>query len=388
MYELQKLLDRFWICRETDPETYTTLRRTLPQHRQFLNEQLGWNLVENDRIIKLEKVPPKAAPWMGIADFQDPLDYCLLCGLLLYLADLDDGEQFLLSHLTETLESLLSDVVAVDWTRFPHRKSLVRVLRHAQERQLLVVYDGVSDGFGNDRTQEVLYENTGLCREYPIHHGRSIQNCHSVADFEAASLDGAESNRRRQRVYRQLLLSPALYWTEDNHSDYDYLKNQHFRIGKYLQEAVDGQLEVHYNGAFLVLEQENRFSVTHPRESALSDVVVLLCAQLREKIAQGIWPRQGDDTVVLTCREFARELEECRRQSERGWGRTLRETAPERLLAQVLEYMEGWMLLSCQGDKICLWPAVGKWVGCYPTRFEQHSDAEGVEERDESLENA
>ncbi len=49
------------------------------------------------------------------------------------------------------LSALLSDpgcgdffnkVQPVDWTRFPHRKSLVRVLQYAQEVGLVLVYDG------------------------------------------------------------------------------------------------------------------------------------------------------------------------------------------------------------------------------------------------------
>ena len=73
---------------------------------------------------------------------QEPLDYCLLCAVLLFLADLDDGIPFLLSSLTQAVETFLSKVQPVDWTRFPHRKSLVRVLQYAQEVGLVLVYDG------------------------------------------------------------------------------------------------------------------------------------------------------------------------------------------------------------------------------------------------------
>lgn len=97
MYEFRFLLDRFWITKAEDKELYYTLKRTQPEYKRFLNEQLGWNLIVNEAVIKLEKVPPKAMPWMGIQEFSDTMDYCLLCALLLYLSDLDDEEQFLLS---------------------------------------------------------------------------------------------------------------------------------------------------------------------------------------------------------------------------------------------------------------------------------------------------
>ena len=224
-----------------------------PATAALWNEQLGWNLIVNESVIKLEKVPPKAMAWMGIQEFQEKLDYCLLCGMLLFLSDLDDGEQFLLSTLTEALEAILAGVQPVDWTRFPHRKALVRVLQYAQRTGMLLAYDGVSEGFGNDQTQEVLYENTGLSRYFIVHFGRDIMKCRSIEDFEAFSWEGEEAERGRQRiqrVYRQLTLAPALYWSEENRSDYDYVKNQRAWLNRYLGEALGGELQIHKNGAF------------------------------------------------------------------------------------------------------------------------------------------
>lgn len=145
-----------------------------------MNEQLGWNLIVNESVVKLEKVPPKAMVWMGIQEFQEKLDYCLLCGMLLFLSDLDDGEQFLLSSLTEALEAILAEVQPVDWTRFSHRKALVRVLQYAQRLGYFWSMTAVSEGFGNDQTQEVLYENTGLSRHFTVHFGRDIMHCKSL----------------------------------------------------------------------------------------------------------------------------------------------------------------------------------------------------------------
>lgn len=211
MYEFRALMDRFWVTRAENGDLYFSLKRILPDYRRLINELLGWNLVVNESVIKLEKVPPKAMPWMGIQSFQEPLDYCLLCAVLLYLADQDDGASFLLSSLTQAVETFLGDVCPVDWTRFLHRKSLVRVLQYAQEIRLVLVYDGNSALFGNDQNQEVLYENTGLSRHFPVHFGRDIMECRSIEDFEALSWEGDDTEQRRRRVYRQLILAPGMY---------------------------------------------------------------------------------------------------------------------------------------------------------------------------------
>ena len=388
MDEFRYLLDRFWVTRAENKELYFSVKRALPLYRRLVNEQLGWNLVVNESVIKLEKVPPKAMSWMGIQEFQESLDYCLLCGTLLFLSDLDDGEQFLLSSLTESLGAILAEVQPMDWTRFSHRKSLVRVLRYAQRIGLLIVYDGVSEAFGNDQTQEVLYENTGLSRHFPVHFGRDIMHCNSIEDFESFAWEGEDAARGRQRiqrVYRQLILSPALYWSEHDHSDYDYVKNQRSWLNRYLSETMGGELHVHKNGAFFVLDEEHRFGSVHPRDSAISDVALLLCAQLRNRIKAGIYPRNEDDTVFLTHREFQHEMIQCQAQYGTGWGRRLRELSLDKLAQELISYLSDWMFLEKQLEGILLYPAVGKWIGRYPA---QYQDRVREETTDEPLEDA
>lgn len=389
MNEFRYLLDRFWVTRRENKELYFSVKRALPNYRRLVNEQLGWNLIVNEGVVKLEKVPPRAMPWMGIQEFQETLDYCLLCGMLLFLSDLDDGEQFLLSSLTEALGALLAETQPVDWTRFPHRKALVRVLQYAQKIGLLLVYDGVSEGFGNDQNQEVLYENTGLSRHFTVHFGRDIMGCRSIEDFEAFSWEGEDAERghqRIQRVYRQLSLAPALYWSTQNHSEYDYVKNQRSWVNRYLGEAMGGgELQIHKNGAFFVLDGDNKFGLVHPRDTALTDAVLMLCAQLRGQITAGQYPRGEEDTVFLTQREFQREIVQCRERYGDGWGRRLRELPLEKLIGELTDYMAGWMLLEEREEGVVLYPAVGKWVGRYPARYQ--ADA-GEEDADEPLEDA
>lgn len=372
MYEFRSLLDRFWITRAGDKDLYYTVRRAQPSYRRMVNELLGWNLIVNESVIKLEKVPPKPMAWMGIPAFQETLDYSLLCALLLYLSDLEDGAEFLLSSLTEAVETFMAEECPVDWTRFPHRKALVRVLRYAQDIGMLLVYDGNSEGFGSDRKQEVLYENTGLSRHFAVHFGKSIMSCTSVEDFEALSREGDEAQTGRERVhriYQQLALSPALYWSDEDRNDYDYLKNQHVWIEKNLQETLGGELHIHKNGAFFVLEEGGRFGAVHPSDRAVSDIVLLLCARLREAVNRGDYTRSADDTLLLSPHEFQYEVRLCAMESKKGWGRTLRELPFEKLCREIIDYMSGWMLLAERPDGIWIYPGAGKWVGRYPAAW-------------------
>lgn len=81
MNNVRALLDQFWVTRLENRDLYFTLKRAQPEYRRLVSELLGWNLIVNESVVKLEKVPPKAMPWMGIQTFQEPMDYCLLCAV-------------------------------------------------------------------------------------------------------------------------------------------------------------------------------------------------------------------------------------------------------------------------------------------------------------------
>lgn len=382
MDEFRALLDRFWITRTGDRELYFALKRALPDYRRLVHEQLGWNLIVNEAVVKLEKVPPRAMPWMGISSFQDGLDYCLLCAVLLFLADLDDGAPFLLSTLTQALETFLAEVRPVDWTQFLHRKALVRVLQYAQDTGLVVVYDGNSAGFGNNREQEVLYENTGLSRHFPVHFGRDILACRTIEDVEAFAWEGDNTESRRHRVYQQLALAPGFYVTEENRGDFEYLKNQHRAVNDNLSETLNGELQLYKNGAFFLLYQGERCGQLYPDTRALSDVALLVCAQLREQILGGVYPRREDDTVVLSRWEFREEVKGCRKRCGNGWGSQIRAMSLDRIVQELIAHMADWMLLEELGEDLRLNPAVGKLVGRYPASYQN----ECGEEEDDALE--
>ena len=367
MSELWYLLDQYWILRSENKELYRSVKRALPEHRHFTNELLGWNVIVNEKIIKLEKIPPRSMPWMGIEEFSEIKDYCLLCAVLLYLADQDDGGQFLLPSMIAVIESYVAEESPVDWTRYTDRKSLVRVLRYAQRMGLLIAHDGNSEGFSNKQDHEVLYENTGLSRYFAVHFGRDISNCRSIEDFEAFAWEGDadRGHRRVNRVYRQLVLAPALYWAEGDMADYEYIKNQRQWVSKYLHDALGGELQIHKNGAFFVLSEEERFGLCHPRDLALSDAALLLCAHLREQICDGTLQRREDDTAVITRREFQRCVNQCRALFHERWGRQMREMTEDKLCEELLAYMTGWMMIEERGDFLLLCPAAAKWTGYY-----------------------
>ena len=60
MNEVRTLFEKFWICKDTEKETYYKVKRDIPAFQRFVREQLGWRLVHTENILKLEKRPAHA----------------------------------------------------------------------------------------------------------------------------------------------------------------------------------------------------------------------------------------------------------------------------------------------------------------------------------------
>src|SRR6056297_1315808 len=106
MKELEILLERYWISKEEDKELYYRIKDAYPEFKDFLQNKLGYRIIINPYIIKLEKIQGKPESWMGIEDFNDKLEYAFFCLLLIFLEDKGPEEQFILSQVTEFIEAV------------------------------------------------------------------------------------------------------------------------------------------------------------------------------------------------------------------------------------------------------------------------------------------
>lgn len=373
MNEARTLLENFWICKDCDKETYYKVKRDIPNFQKFIREQLGWKLIHTENLLKLEKKPAHAQSFMGIEDFTDIRDYCILCVVLMYLEDKEEQEQFLLSELIDYVETQLKTYMEIDWTSFTQRKSLVCVMQYMERLQMLCVYEGSSEAFGREEGQEVLYENTGYSKYFATSFTTDISSYESWKDFEKIDFEELNEDRgtlRINRVYRQLAVCPAYYWEENDDADALYLKNQRQWVSKYLNDNLGGNLDIYKNAAFLTLEADDCYGMVHPRDAMLPEAVLLLCAKLQKKLYDGKLQKKENECIYLSRNEFAEIVFDCRNQWNDAWSKEFREMDEKKLLETILEYMEHWMMLAYDGDEITILPAVGRMKGIYPKDFE------------------
>lgn len=373
MNAVRTLFEQFWICKDDSKEDYYKVKRELPIFRKFVREQLGWKLIHTENLLKLEKIPAHAESFMGIQEFTEVLDYCMLCVVLMYLEDKEEGEQFLLSELIDYLETRLKGQMEIDWTSFSQRKSVVRVLQYMEKMQMLRAYEGSSEAFGMERGQEVLYENTGYSKYFAASFPVDISEYEVWQDFEKQKFEEIQEDRgsaRIHRVYRQLAVCPAMYWESNDDADSLYLKNQRQWVAKYLGGNLGGVLEIHKNAAFLMLEEDDCYGRVHPRDAMLPEIVLLICARIQKYLREGRMVKDEQERIHITRDQFAELVLSCRREEGIGWSKEYREMEENRLTAAVFGYMRDWLFICEEEGGLLILPAAGKQAGFYPEDFE------------------
>ena len=373
MNELEQLLNRRWILKSDDKELYYKVRDSIGSIRKFAAEKLGCQIIENSLLVKLEKIPAKPEIYMGIEEFTSKEEYAYLCILLMFLEDKDPEEQFVISQLTEYIASHIPGQ-SVDWTLFVSRRRLVKVLRFAVSQGLLKVTDGSDDLFMDEQAGEVLYENTGASRYFMRSFSKDIMDYGRPSDFEESDWFGVDEDRglaRRHRVYKKILFSVGMYREEGTEEDFEYLKYYGRRLSEDLEQCFDCQVHIHKGSAFFMMGEECYMVTAFPGNNALSDILLLCCTKIREKVSEGAWKVQKDEMILADAVEFEQMLKDVKRDFGQGFTKNYREMPEGEFVKEILEAMEWWTFIKrIEGThEIIIYPSAGKMTGSYPEDY-------------------
>ncbi|KNZ43141.1 TIGR02678 family protein [Acetobacterium bakii] len=371
MKELEILLDQYWVVKDNDKDLFYRVKDSIPQFKTFLSDKLGYGIVINQHLIKLEKIPGSAESFMGIQEFNHPMQYILLCLLLMFLEDRSRDEQFVLSEITEFIAGNNIGKEKIDWTQYSHRKHFIKVLRFAQRLGLMKVNDGDDQKFAYHDDAEVLYESTGLSRYFVRHFTADIMGFANYQDIENAEWGDLNADRgviRRQRVYRKLLMEPVVYSQGADDVDYDYIKKQRGLMEGDFLKYLEYPLHVHKNGAMLVVPAEKNIQDGFPNTRAICDITLLLVAQMREALAEKKLKINPTGGVSLSRVAFDEWVVELKAKAGRNWSKEFREMSAAGLAANLAEYMEDFKMLRqlYDGREIEILPLAGKLMGTYP----------------------
>ncbi len=381
MTTFEKLLDNYWFVKDINVNEYNGIKRDLNNETQeFIKNKLGYKLIVNPYIIKMEKIPGKPQEFMGIESFNSKLEYVFLCLILIYLEERTRGEQFILSGLIDYIQNLVAEVdiqeIKIDFTIYSQRKAMVNVLRFIKEMGFIVIYDGDESKFAENIESDVLYEVTGASKYFMRNFSSNITDCNLYTDIyqkEQLGLEQDKGKERRQRIYRRLFTENVVYKEEKDDQDYNYIKNYRNIIHQDVDKMLDSSLEVHKNGAYILLTENKNLKHTFPSNRAISDVVSLINGLIVQKVKEGNFKTNMNDTINISEIEMTKLVREVKEKYSRGFSKEFRELEENKLLIEIVKYMKQFDMIRYNEEtrEYTIMPICFKIIGKYPADFSQ-----------------
>ena len=381
MKPIELLLEKYWIVKEMDEDNYNKIKTELDEQTQtFIKDKLGYKIIANPYIIKLEKIPGKPQSFMGIQEFTNKLEYLFLCMILIYLETKSRRDQFILSQLIDYLQNLQTEIdlkdVTIDFNLYSHRKSMVKVLKYTQELGFIKRYDGDENKFADSIENDVLYEVTGISKYFVRNFTSNISDCNLYTDIyekEQLGLDQDKGIERRQRIYRRLFTENVVYPEDKEDLDYLYIKNYKNTIEQDVDKILDASLEVHKDGSYILLLDNQNFKNTFPNHKAISDVVLFLNTIIIEKMKRENRTEQG---IFVSELEFTKLVEETKNRYQDGFSKEFRQKDVKDLVTEAISFMQEFDMVRYHEDQkeYEIMPIVFKIRGTYPKEFNTDGD--------------
>ena len=380
MTTFEKLLENYWVVRDIDVDAYNSIKKDLTDETQeFIKNKLGYKLIVNPYVIKMEKIPGKPQAFMGIESFNSKLEYVFLCLILIYLEERTKKEQFILSGLIDYIQNLIAEVdiqdIKIDFTIYSQRKAMVNVLKFIKNMGFIIMYDGDENKFAEDIENDVLYEVTGVSKYFMRKFSSNITDCNLYTDIyekEQLGLEQDKGKERRQRIYRRLFTENVVYKENDDDQDYNYIRNYRNVINQDVDKMLASSLEVHKNGAYILLTEDKNFKNTFPSNKAISDVVSFINTIIVKKLKEGKIKENINDTINISEIEFVKLVREVKEKYGKGFSKEFRELAEDKLLIEIVNYMKQFDMIRHNEEtkEYTIMPICFKIIGKYPKDFQ------------------
>ncbi|PFP22921.1 TIGR02678 family protein [Bacillus sp. AFS073361] len=364
------LFHHYWILRSEQPEWYQLVRAREKVLRRYFNEKFGLRLIVHQHFIKLEKIPVEPEEWMGIQDFQEPMDYAIFCCALSFLEGQAVDEQFLLSELCQEIQADYQGDFPLDWTLYVHRKSLIRAVKILMEFQLIRTIDGEIGRFDQNEEQEVLYEATIYSRYFMRTYPDDFSTYHHWSELLNEDWKLNQEDERRKRVYRKLFFSPGLHRRDQQDPDFLYIRNYRNRLSEDIEKHSDYKLHVYKNTAFLSVAEPRQYQQVFPNTKASTDLILQLSKYIHGQPNRYKANENGE--MLMTEGEFEQVIDDMRKLHGTGWAKYFRDMSSSGVRTELLRSMKDWMLVEVENETSLLRikSLLGVMTGEYPADYQ------------------
>ncbi len=364
------LVDRTAVFAREDPIAYGRIRAALEPIRRWFADRTGWPVLLNRELARLVKIPAAPSAGHGFRWAQSPLDYELFTWVL-WFADSNGADQFLLSQLIQEIEHRANVLLGpghIDWDSYATRLAMARALKSLEAMQVLVRVHGETEEWVASGRGDTLYEFTPLASYLTV----ELPPGAGEPDFEVppALVPLPGQGDARQRLYRTLLLDPALYRASDPEA-FELLRRREARerIALDLRETLGWDLEV--TDSFAAVLRPTGSAAADPDlfpiRGALGHVVLLIGTELRGAVQRGELRPDACDRLRISEGQLAHLVSRLRQRHGANWGATLGRKSEPELVREVLAAMRGWDFVTGPDadGQLTVYPALARYAAAY-----------------------
>ncbi|WP_018685529.1 TIGR02678 family protein [Actinokineospora enzanensis] len=330
--------------------------------QQWFDHNLGWELVVDRDVIRLNKVPTRTR--CGEHDAPTQRTCVLYC---LILAALEEcGDQVVISEIAEMVGALAStrpEINSFDSDVFSDRRDLVRALRLLVDQGVLV---HTRDAASTEK-DERAYEKAEGNAIYDVDHRAAalILAC-PVPPTKAGTPTGmtaqplpdtasGHNRRRRHGIMRRLVDEPVLYVHELTDDELTYYQSQRHALVREVEQVLDVRVEIRAEGAAVI--DEELTDLRFPAERTPQFAALLLAGALAAE------PGVGTDSAAVIARYRLEELASWLAGEVAGRVKTIEGgvVTPESVLGAALTVLYALRLVEPAGDGVRALPALGRF---------------------------
>ena len=366
------LLENFWFTRKHHSDEYMLIKQNRKEIQKFFLENFGYQLLVNNAVVKLEKLPSETAPWMGIKEFSDTLDYVFFMATLSYLEDKATDDIFIVSMLSDYIKQFVANDIEVKWENYHTRLSFVRVMKFVEKQHMLEVMEGEINLYKDDENTEVLYRPTMISKYFTRYFSKSVHEFQTQQEMleDRWRVEGFDNARiRRQSISRKLFSAPVLYRNELDEEEKKYFSNYGYSVEDAFDEYTPYELETYRNELVLISTQRNSKVDQYPNGKMLSQIALQFGSLVQKKVNQlTTFP---DFEWEVPRHEFVNWVEELKASNDYGWSKEYRENYPETIATDLIAYYQDWKFLreDTKAMSIAIYPILTRIGGNYPIEF-------------------
>lgn len=381
----QDLLDNVAVTADQDSHAFRRIKRVRNLAHQWFSSRAGWAVVVERDFARLLKVPARHRPSGEFAKIQAPRDYEMMMWVLWFGEKLGLGP-FLLTQLADEIAAHVNVTVGtghIDWKERSQRYALLRAVDILIDVGALVRYDGEIERWASRREGDVLYEFTDLAlRIYTALPDHVFDALVDEGDASVLEAKRPSAVSDEERLYRTLLLQPALYRFDDPDA-FALLasRDRRRRIAEDLAEHLGWQLETTPAYLAVVRPTAARLRRTFPRRGTTNHVALLMAGRIRERVEAGAVQPWDDDRVALSRAQLESDLLAVRESYGSNWSVALGERPFAEQFAETLSSMREWGLLEGPDshDRFSVLPLAGRFQAIYTKREDALSAREDEE---------